>query len=159
MSWCVSIYGIIQYKKVPNELPFKELKTFDESAKGKIKDNVINFTGYCRYTIIEYFQKYIKDNIKNIEMSHIHFSSSYEEEYDVIIETVDDEYYEESVKHHIGPEWFSLMHLDDTADELNDTSKIIIKEREIVNQQSTPNINNKKEIRNNGNNDDSELPF
>lgn len=154
MSSCVSVFGIIQYKKVPNEQPFKELKKYDNSAKGKIKNNVINFTGYCRHMIIEYFQKYIKDNLKNIEMSHIHFSSNYEGEYDVIIETEDNEYYEESIKHHICPEWFMLMNLDDTADELNEASKIVIKEREIVKQQP-----NKKTIKSNENIDDNDLPF
>jgi endo-1,4-beta-D-glucanase Y len=155
MSCCVSVYGIIEFKKVPNELPFKELKKADEAAKGKIKDNVINFEAYCTYPIIEYFKKYINDNLKNINMSYLSFNGTYEGEPDVKIETIDDEYYEQWTERHIAPEWFAYTTLTDEADELKETSKIKIKERENVNQQSTPNISNKH----NGNINDGELPF
>lgn len=146
MSSYVSVYGIIEYKKVPNELPFKELKKADEDAKGKIKNNVINFEASCTYPIIEYFKRYIKDNLKSINMSYLSFNGTYEGEPDVKIETIDDEYYEQWTERHIAPEWFAYTTLNDEADELNTSSKIIIKERETVNTQKTSTSNEEDDL-------------
>lgn len=127
MSICTHVSGIIEYKKVPKVLPFKELKKCDEDASGKIKNNIIQFKGYCKASyIVEYFRKYMKDNLENIEVADIYFDASFDDGPDVKMQVIGGEYFEQWFENHIPPEWPGYIDLDESGEDLTEDSNIII---------------------------------
>lgn len=127
MSICAHVSGIIEYKKTPKELPFKELKECDENAFGKIKGNIIQFKGYCRASYIaEYFQKYIKDNLENIEVADIYLDAAFDDGPNVTMQVIGGEYFEQWIENHIPPEWPGYIDLADSGEDLTEDSNIII---------------------------------
>lgn len=124
MSICMHVFGLIQYKEVPEKYPTDILKKYDEDVPVLERGALFQTTeGYAHWPVIEKIKSYLEENASNIEGAHFQFSNYDDDDapYLVQLEVAEGKVYEDVLERHLSCEW--QFHVQDSTWMINTSER------------------------------------